>query len=92
MLTKYVIERDVPGIGDNTPDGFCAIARMSNAALASIGNRIQWLETFVTRDKTYCVYLASDIELIYEHARQSGFPANKVTPVRTILDPSSATA
>jgi hypothetical protein len=92
MLKKYMIEREVPGIGHNTPDGFCAIAKQSNAALESIGNQIQWLETFVTDDKTFCVYLASDVELIYEHARQSGFPANKVIPVRTIIDPSSAAA
>lgn len=92
MLRKYIIERDVRGIGDNTPDAFCAIAKQSNAALGSIGAGIQWLESFVVADKTYCVYLAEDESLIREHARRSGFPADRVSEIRTVIDPSTAAA
>jgi hypothetical protein len=90
MLKKYVIERDVPGIGSNTQAGFCAIAGKSNEALDALGNDIQWQETFVTGDKTYCVYLAASEELIREHARTSGFPANRISEVVTVIDPSTA--
>jgi hypothetical protein len=92
MLTKYIIERAVPGIGNNTPDGFCAIAKQSNAALGKIGVGIQWLESYIAGDKTYCVYLAREESLIHEHARLSGFPANRVVEVRTVIDPSTAAA
>ncbi|UGQ45430.1 DUF4242 domain-containing protein [Massilia endophytica] len=92
MLKKFVIERDVPGIGSNTPDGFCAIAKTSNAALDALGNDIQWQETFVVADKTYCVYLAKDADIIRKHAETSGFPANRISEVVTVIDPSSAAA
>jgi hypothetical protein len=92
MLKKFVIEREVPGIGSNTPDGFCAVAKQSNAALETIGPKIQWLESFVVADKTYCIYLATDESVIREHARLSGFPANRVEGVRTVIDPSTAAA
>lgn len=92
MLRKYIIERDVPGIGGNTVEGFRNIAQKSNQALSQLGPGIQWLESFVIRDKTYCVYLASDERLIREHAQQSGFPANRVEAVDFVLDPSHASA
>jgi hypothetical protein len=92
MLKKFVIERDVPGIGNNTPDGFCAIAKSSNSVLDTLGNEIQWQESFIVADKTYCVYLAKDKAIIEEHAKRSGFPANKISEVMMVIDPSTAGA
>jgi hypothetical protein len=92
MLKKFIIERDVPGIHSNTPEGFRSIAKVSNRALNELGNDIQWQESFIVADKTYCVYLAKDKSIIEEHARKSGFPANRVSEVVTIIDPSTATA
>lgn len=92
MLKKYIIERDVPGIGGNTPEGFRSIAKVSNRALNELGNDIQWQESFIVADKTYCVYLAKDKSIIEEHARKSGFPANSISEVVTIIDPSTASA
>lgn len=92
MLRKYVIERDVPGIGENSPEAYCGIAQQSKDVLDGMGVRIHWLESFIVRDKTYCVYLADGEERIREHARLSGFPANRIEAVRTVLDPSMAPA
>jgi hypothetical protein len=92
MLKKYIIEREVAGIGLNTPDAFCAIAKKSNDVLDALGNDIQWLESFVVADRTYCVYLARDIEVIQEHSRRSGFPASRISEVMTVIDPSTAGA
>lgn len=90
MLRKYVIEREVPGIGSNSAEGFCAVTETSNGALAKLGTRIQWVHSYVTGDKTFCIYLAENEELIREHARLSGFPANRITEVVTIIDPATA--
>jgi hypothetical protein len=92
MLKKFVIERDIPGVGGTTTSGYCDIAKASNNVLDALGKGIQWQETFVTGDKTYCVYLASDESLVHEHARLSGFPANRVSEVKRIIDPSTAIA
>ncbi len=92
MLKKFVIERDVPGIGKTSPDGYCVIAKKSNAALDSLGNDIQWQESFVVADKTYCVYLAKDKAVIEEHAKRSGFPATRISEVMMVIDPSTAGA
>ncbi len=92
MLRKFIIEREVPGIGTKDADGFREIARKSNQALARLGTDIQWLESFVIADKTYCVYLATDEAVIRDHAASSGFPANRIEAVRTVLDPSTAAA
>jgi len=93
MLKKFVIEREVPGIGKNTAEGFCNIAKASNTALSAVGgDNIQWLESFVMQDGTYCVYLAKDEAAIREHAQKSGFPANRITEVKSIIDPSTARA
>ena len=89
-MRKYIIEREIPGIGGSTSEQFCDAARTSNGALARIGNGIQWVQSFVAADKTFCVYLAENEELIREHARISGFPANKITEIVTIIDPSTA--
>lgn len=92
MLKKFVIERDVPGIGKTSPDGYCVIAKTSNKALDELGNDIQWLESFVVADKTYCIYLAKDKAVIEEHAKRSGFPASRIAEVMMVIDPSTAGA
>lgn len=91
MLKKYVIEREVAGIGTQDDPGYRAIARQSCATLNRLGSDIQWVESFVVDDKTYCVYLARDEDIIREHALQSGFPANRIAEVRRVLDPTQAT-
>jgi Protein of unknown function (DUF4242) len=88
-LSRFVIERDVPGVGLNDAAGFCALAKVSNDALRRLGKRIQWEHSYVTGNKIYCVYLAEDEQVVREHARIAGFPANVITPVVTILDPTS---
>lgn len=87
-LRRFVIERDVPGVGLNDEAGFCALTRVSNEALRRLGKRIQWEHSYVTANKIYCVYLAEDEHVVREHARIAGFPANSVMPVVTILDPT----
>lgn len=92
MLRKYIIERNVEAIGNHPADAYCGIAQRSKDVLVKQGPGIQWLESFVVQDKTYCVYLAANIDLIREHARLSGFPADRIEMVRTIIDPSLAPA
>lgn len=87
-LKRFVIERDVPGVGLNDEAGFCALTRVSNEALRRLGSRIQWDHSYVTGNKIYCVYLAEDEQVVRDHARIAGFPANVVTQVVTILDPT----
>ena len=91
-MKKYVIERDIPGVGGFSPAQLSAAAATSNAALAQLGPKVQWLESFVSADKTFCIYLADDEAAIQEHARLSGFPANKITEVKGKIDPSTAAA
>ncbi len=90
-MNKYVIEREIPGVGGNTAEGFCKATEQSNKALDPLKG-IQWIQSYVTADKLFCVYLADDESVIREHARTSGFPATKIHQVRTILDPTSANA
>ena len=87
-LKRFVIERDVPGVGLNDEAGFCALTRVSNEALRRLGSRIQWDHSYVTGNKIYCVYLAEDEQVVRDHARIAGFPANVVTQALTILDPT----
>ena len=89
MLKRYVIERNVPGIGSNDEAGFCSVARTSNAALKKLAPRVQWEHSYVAGDKTFCVYLAEDEGAVREHARLSGFPANIITPVIEVIDPTT---
>jgi hypothetical protein len=89
-MKKYVIERLVNGIGNNDESGLSAVAHQSNGALSKLQPRIQWLESFVTGDKTFCIYLAENEAVIREHARLSGFPANIITEVTAVIDPSTA--
>lgn len=90
-MKKFVIERNVAGIGTKDHKGFSAVARQSNSALSKLSPRIQWQESYVTGDKTFCIYLAEDEAVIREHARLSGFPANIITEVKAVIDPATAT-
>ncbi len=90
-MKRYVIEREVPGIDKNDTAGFCSVAKTSNAALKKLATRgVQWEHSYVVANKTFCIYLAEDEEAIREHARLSGFPANKITPVVEVIDPTTA--
>jgi len=86
-MKRYVIERDIPGVGTLNAAELKGAAAKSNEALAKLGGKAQWLESFVVADKTFCIYLAEDEKAVQEHARLSGFPANTVTEVRAIIDP-----
>ena len=88
-MPKFVIERDIPGASKMTPSELAEAARKSNSVLRELGPQIQWIHSFVTDDKLYCVYLAPDEATILEHARRSGFPASRISAVRALLDPTS---
>ncbi len=85
---KYVIERDIPGVGNLTRDELHAASAKSNEALDELGPDIQWVQSFVTGDKIYCVYIAPSETLVRDHAERSGFPANRIEAVRAIIDPT----
>jgi Protein of unknown function (DUF4242) len=89
-MPKFIIEREVPGAGQLSHHDLHDISQKSCNVLETMGPRIQWLETFVTDDKLYCVYIAPDEKMIREHAREGGFPANRISKVKTILDPTAA--
>jgi len=89
-MPKYVIEREIPGVGELTPDQLQAISQKSCAVLSNLGPQIQWVESYVVNDRIYCVYIAPNEELIREHARQGGFPANRISEVRAIVNPTTA--
>jgi hypothetical protein len=89
-MPKFVIERDIPGAGKLTPQDLKAISQKSCGVLGNLGPQIQWVQSFVTADKVYCVYIAPNAELVREHARQGGFPANRVSEVATVIDPTTA--
>jgi hypothetical protein len=87
---RFLIERDVPGASKASADVQRADAAKSNAVLRDLGPDIQWVHSYVAGDKIYCVYQATSEALVREHARRAGFPANKVTPISTVLDPTTA--
>jgi hypothetical protein len=89
-MPKFVIEREIPGVGNMTDAELQEISRKSLAVLKGMGTEIQWLQSYVTGDKVYCVYLAPDEATICEHARRAGFPANRISAVRRMIDPTSA--
>jgi hypothetical protein len=91
-MPKFVIERPLPGAGDLSADELSGIAQKSNEVLDGMAGRAQWLQSFVTDDKVYCVYIADDEEAVREHARAGGFPCTEVNAVRTIIDPTTAEA
>lgn len=88
-MKKYVIERDLPGVGDMNADELCGAAEASNAALDQVPG-VQWQHSYVAGDKTFCIYLAENEDAIRKHAEISGFPANVITEVRTVIDPTTA--
>ena len=91
-MPKYVIERDIPGAGKLTPEQLQGISQKSCGVLRNLGPQIQWVQSYVTDDKVYCVYIAPNEALVREHAKQGGFPANRVSEVRQIIDPTTAEA
>ncbi len=91
-MPKYVIERDIPQIGSATLEQFQAISQKSCTVLNRLGPAVQWLHSYVTGDRIYCIYIAPSEEMVREHARQGGFPANRISQVRLVLDPTTAEA
>ena len=91
-MPKYVIERDIPKAGDLTQQQIQAISQKSCSVLQNLGPQIQWVHSYVTDDKIYCVYIAPNEEMVKEHAKQGGFPANRVSEVKRMIDPTSAEA
>ena len=89
-MPKYVIERELPGAGQLSPETLQAISQKSCSVLSDLGPKIQWVQSYVTDDKIYCIYIAPDKQMVLEHASQGGFPANSVTEVRSIIDPTTA--
>jgi len=89
-MPKFVIEREIAGAGKLPPHELRAISQRSCGVLQGMGLKIQWVQSFVTDDKIYCVYIAPDADTVREHARQGGFPANNVARVRTVIDPTTA--
>jgi hypothetical protein len=89
-MPKFLIERDIPGAGALTPAQLQGVSEKSCSVLRGLGPQIQWLHSYVTGDKIYCVYIAPNAEMIREHARQGGFPANRVSEIVTMIDPTTA--
>ena len=89
-MPKYVIERLIPGAGKLSAEELCSISQRSCSVLSELGPQIQWVQSYVTDNKIYCVYLAPNEEMVREHARRGGFPANHVASVKTIIDPTTA--
>ena len=89
-MPKFVIERELPGAGRLNANELQAVAEKSNGVLRDLGPQIQWVESYVTDDKIYCVYVAPNADMIREHAKRGGFPANKISEVKTSIDPTTA--
>ncbi len=89
-MPKYVIERKIPGAGKLSPTELRGVSQKSCSVLRELGPQVQWVHSYVTDDKIYCVYIAPDEQAVREHARRSGFPADAVSAVRAVIDPTSA--
>ena len=89
-MPKYIIEREIPGVGKFSAEQLKAISQTSCRVLGKMGPQIQWIQSYVTTDKIYCVYIAPNEEMVLEHARQGGFPANVVSKVSTMIDPTTS--
>ncbi|MGH9792994.1 MAG: DUF4242 domain-containing protein [Candidatus Acidiferrales bacterium] len=89
-MPKYVIEREIPGLGTWPAKDLVGASQKSCSVLSKLGPQIQWLESYVTGDKLYCVYISPNEEMIREHAKQGGFPANRISEVKTMIDPTTA--
>ena len=90
-MPKYVIEREIPGAGQLTTKQLSGIANKSCDVLKQLGTDIQWVHSYVTGDKVYCIYIAPNEDLVREHAQRGGFPANRISEVASIIDPTTAT-
>lgn len=88
-MPKYVIERDLPGAGDLGPTELCAVSQKSNEVLATMAPRAQWLQSYVTDDKLFCVYVADSPEAVREHATKGGFPVTAIRRVTSVIDPTT---
>jgi len=91
-MPKFLIERDIPGAGKLSAAELNAISQKSCKVLQGMGSQIQWVESYVTEDKVYCVYIAPNEAMVREHAEQGGFPANRVSEIKAIIDPTTAEA
>ena len=89
-MPKFVIERDIPEAGKMSPQQLQAISKKSCGVLREMGSQIQWVQSYVTDDKIYCVYLAPNEDAVRNHAQQGGFPANRVSQIRSVIDPTTA--
>ena len=89
-MPKFLIEREIPGAGSLSQQELQGISETSCSVLQKMGPQIQWLQSYVTGDKVYCVYIAPNEEMIREHARQGGFPANRISEIKSIIDPTTA--
>lgn len=89
-MRRFLIERDIPGAGGMSREQLCQAAQKSNAVLHKLGPDVQWIQSYVGGDKIFCVYMANDEKMVHEHARLSGFPANKVSEIPTVIDPATA--
>ncbi|HRQ65546.1 MAG TPA: DUF4242 domain-containing protein [Xanthomonadaceae bacterium] len=89
-MPRFVIERDIPGAGDLTPEQLKGISQTSCSVLGELGPQIQWVQSYVTGDRVYCIYIAPDEALVRRHAEQGGFPANRISQVTSIIDPLTA--
>lgn len=89
-MPKYVIEREIPGAGALSAEDLQGISQKSCSVLQNMGPQIQWVQSYVTGDKVYCVYIAPNEEMIREHAAQGGFPANRISEIKSVIDPTTA--
>ena len=89
-MKRFVIERSLPGVQNLAPGELSEAAAKSNAAIAQFGGKVTWEHSYVVKDKTFCIYLADSEKTVLEHAKESGFPANKITEVRTVIEPLTA--
>lgn len=89
-MQKFVIEREIPGVGDMNDQEIGGAAKASNEALAKLSPKVQWIHSYVTPSKTFCIYLAENEEAVRKHAELSGFPANTITQVTRVIDPTTA--
>ena len=89
-MPKFLIEREIAGAGDLSAEELRSVSQKSCAVLRGMGPQVQWVQSYVTGDKVYCVYIAPDEEAVREHARQGGFPANSVSRIASVIDPTTA--
>jgi hypothetical protein len=90
IMPKFLIEREIPGAGELSSEQLQAISQKSCGVLQNMGPQIQWVQSYVTGDKVYCVYIAPDEAMVREHAAQGGFPANRVSEIKSVIDPTTA--